>query len=108
MTQVLTCSLHTKSLQLFTCLMCTKLPTYLPTYLPRPAIKKRALKIAKRLGMSVELTSEHFEASGYLGAGGVKITRADRQLISLGRALLMNPELIICHKPSKVIPIPKP
>jgi ABC-type multidrug transport system fused ATPase/permease subunit len=68
-----------------------------------PAIKRRALKIAKRLGMSIELTNDYFETDGYLGANGVRITRADRQLISLGRALVMNPELIICHKPTSLL-----
>ena len=67
------------------------------------AIKKRSLKIAKRLGMSVELTNYHFEDAGYLGVGGVRITRADRQLISLARALVMNPELIVAHKPTSLL-----
>ena len=67
------------------------------------AIKKRSLKIAKRLRMSVELTNYHFEDEGFLGIGGVRITRADRQLISLARALVMNPELIVAHKPTSLL-----
>ena len=58
-----------------------------------PKIRARSLKIAKRLGLSPELTDDQFDEEGTLGAGGVRITRADRQLISLGRALVMNPEL---------------
>ena len=68
------------------------------------AIKVRARNIAKRLGLSPELTDdEFFEADGKLGQNGCRITRADRQLISIGRALVMNPEVIVCHKPTALL-----
>ena len=46
---------------------------------------------------------EFFEVDSHVGSGGVRITRSDRQLISIGRALVMNPELIICHKPTALL-----
>ena len=35
--------------------------------------------------------------------GGVRLTRADRQLVSIGRALVMNPEVIVAHKPTAIL-----
>lgn len=67
------------------------------------AIADRARKIGRRLGLSPELTDEFFETEGHLGSNGSRITRADRQLISIGRALVMNPELIVCHKPTALL-----
>ena len=67
------------------------------------AIKERARNIIRRLGLSPELVDEFFEVDSHVGSGGVRITRSDRQLISIGRALVMNPELIICHKPTALL-----
>jgi len=67
------------------------------------SLEERARLIMERLGLSDDILRNHFKESGYLGAGGVRITRADRQLISLGRAFVMNPEIIIVHKPTALL-----
>ena len=67
------------------------------------ALEERAFQIMDRLGLSDDLLHHHFKESGYLGAAGCRITRADRQLISLGRAFVMNPEIIIMHKPTALL-----
>ena len=67
------------------------------------ALEVRARKIMKKIGFNSILLEKHFTEKGYLGANGVRITRGDRQLISLGRAFIMNPELIIAHKPTALL-----
>ena len=67
------------------------------------ALEVRARKIMKRIGFNPILLEKHFTEKGYLGSNGVRITRGDRQLISLGRAFIMNPELIIAHKPTALL-----
>ena len=67
------------------------------------ALEVRARKIMKRIGFNPILLEKHFTEKGYLGSNGVRITLGDRQLISLGRAFIMNPELIIAHKPTALL-----
>jgi len=43
----------------------------------------------RALGFSEELLGKRFKQNGTLGMDGSKLTRADRQLISIGRALIM-------------------
>uniref|UniRef100_A0A7S2FH94 ABC transporter domain-containing protein n=2 Tax=Octactis speculum TaxID=3111310 RepID=A0A7S2FH94_9STRA len=66
------------------------------------ALEERSRIILKRLGMADHIM-ESFKTPGFLGVNGVCITRADRQLINLGRAFLMNPEMIIMHKPAALL-----
>ena len=63
----------------------------------------RARTIMEQLDFNRGLLEKHFKDKNFLGAGGVRITRGDRQLIALGRALIMNPEIIIAHKPTALL-----
>mmetsp|Transcript_66321 Transcript_66321/g.149752 ORF Transcript_66321/g.149752 Transcript_66321/m.149752 type:complete len:329 (-) Transcript_66321:17-1003(-) len=67
------------------------------------ALEERCIKVMRRLGLSGSLLDQHFKERGFLGVGGCCITRADRQLISIGRALIMNPEMIVLHKPTALL-----
>jgi hypothetical protein len=62
-------------------------------------LELRARKVMKRLNFTPSLLEHHFKQKGFIGAEGCRITRTNRQLISLGRALVMNPEVLIVHKP---------
>ena len=53
---------------------------------------QRALVIMKKLGLSQRLI-DHADTELLLGEHGCKISRTDRTLIHLGRALVMNPEV---------------
>ena len=66
-------------------------------------LEERAKTIMRRLGFAEVMIEKHFKEPGFLGTGGVRITRADRQLISIGRAFVMNPEVIILHKPTAIL-----
>ena len=57
----------------------------------------------RRLGFAHRLLTTHFKEEGFVGVGGVRLTRADRQLVSIGRALVMNPEVIVAHKPTAIL-----
>lgn len=39
----------------------------------------------------------------YLGVEGRRLTRMQRHLISLARALVMNPEVLVVHKPTQLL-----
>lgn len=67
------------------------------------ALEGRARSIMGRLGLRESLLRKNFKRSGYIGTNGCRLTRGDRQLICLGRAFVMNPELIIAHKPTLVL-----
>ena len=67
------------------------------------ALEKRALKVMAALGFSTELMGDKFKEHNFIGVGGSKLTRSDRQLISIGRALIMNPEMLIVHKPTALL-----
>jgi len=60
--------------------------------------KIRAKEILRRLDVSKPLQTEYFELQGHLGPSGTRITRVDRQIISLARAFVMNPEMLVIHK----------
>jgi hypothetical protein len=53
------------------------------------ALEVRAHKVMTALGFNEDLMGSVFKEHGFLGVGGCKITRADRQMISIGRALIM-------------------
>ena len=63
------------------------------------AVRDRAKAIMEKLGLGRPLLHAHFETKGHLGTNGLRITRTERQLICIGRAFVMNPEVIIFHKP---------
>ena len=65
-------------------------------------LEERVRKIMTRLGLSSACLT-HLTTSGFVGVHGSRLTRADRQLISIGRALIMNPEVIVAHKPMALI-----
>ena len=67
------------------------------------ALETRARAIARRLGLSTPLLNTHFKKTNYVGASGARITRTDRQIISLSRAFLMNPEFMVVHKPDALL-----
>ena len=46
---------------------------------------------------------ENLKVKGYLGVDGCKVTRMSRQLIHIARALVMNPEMLIVHKPMPLL-----
>jgi len=53
------------------------------------ALERRCLAVMTALGFNPDLLGHMFKEHGILGVGGSKLTRADRQLISIGRALIM-------------------
>ena len=67
------------------------------------ALEARARKIMSRLGLRESLLRKNFKRHGYIGTNGCRLTRGDRQLISLGRAFVMNPEVIVAHKPTLLL-----
>ena len=67
------------------------------------ALERRAQDIMQKLGLNEGLLGENFKKPAILGVGGARVTRADRQLISLGRAFVMNPELIVAYKPTALL-----
>jgi len=62
-------------------------------------LRERSKVIMEKLGLSRPLLQNYFETKNHLGANGLRITRTERQLICIGRAFIMNPEVIIFHKP---------
>ena len=46
--------------------------------------EERAKTIMRRLGFAEVMIEKNFKEPGFLGTGGVRITRADRQLIGIG------------------------
>ena len=54
------------------------------------SLKERSKKIMRRLGFADVMIDEHFEEEGFLGTGGIRITRADRQLISVRSYLALS------------------
>jgi ABC-type multidrug transport system fused ATPase/permease subunit len=67
------------------------------------ALETRARAIMAKLGFKKVLLENYFVEKGFLGVNGTRITRSDRQLIALGRAFVMNPEVIIAHKPTALL-----
>lgn len=67
------------------------------------ALEERSYKIMQKLGFKQHLLDEHLKEKNFLGRGGSKLTRADRQLISIGRVMVLNPEVIICNKPTSLL-----
>ena len=67
------------------------------------ALEARARMVMARLELTEDLVTKHFKEKNFVGNGGARITRGDRQLISIGRALVMNPEMIIVHKPTALL-----
>mmetsp|Transcript_63357 Transcript_63357/g.142903 ORF Transcript_63357/g.142903 Transcript_63357/m.142903 type:complete len:380 (+) Transcript_63357:2150-3289(+) len=68
-----------------------------------PEAEERCRRIVERLGLTQHLQGKRFKERGYLGPSGSSITRSDRQLLSIGRALVMNPEVIVIHKPDNLL-----
>jgi ABC-type multidrug transport system fused ATPase/permease subunit len=66
------------------------------------ALMARARNILALLGCDRAIV-ENIDKEGFLGADGSKLTRTDRQLISLARAFLLNPELLLMHKPTALL-----
>jgi len=62
-------------------------------------LEARARAVMARLQFTPTLLDHHFKQHGFIGTGGCRLTRTNRQLISLGRALVMNPEVLVVHKP---------
>ena len=67
------------------------------------ALETRARAIMEKLDFNKVLLEKRFMEKGFLGVDGARITRGDRQLIALGRAFVMNPEVIIAHKPTALL-----
>jgi len=67
------------------------------------ALETRARAIMEKLDFNRVLLEKRFMEKGFLGLDGSRITRGDRQLIALGRAFVMNPEVIIAHKPTALL-----
>lgn len=66
-------------------------------------LEQRSREILIKLGASEDMMA-NFKTTNYLGTSGIKLTRPQRQLINLGRAFVMNPEMIVVHKPTAVLP----
>ena len=45
----------------------------------------------------------NLKTENYLGVEGRRLTRMQRQIISLARALVMNPEVLVVHKPTQLL-----
>lgn len=80
-----------------------KYPTPQDKEKDKEKLELRCKKIMRRLGFHEVVLQKHLHEKNFLGTAGIKITRADRQLISIGRALVMNPEVIIAHKPTAIL-----
>ena len=62
------------------------------------ALEKRSRDILVRLGASSEMMAIFkIKDQDKLGTSGMKLTRADQQVLNLGRAFLMNPEVSRPH-----------
>ena len=68
------------------------------------ALEKRCRAVLAGLGgEKAKDLLENFNTPGYLGVDGCKVTRMSRQLIHIARALVMNPEMLIVHKPMPLL-----
>ena len=67
------------------------------------ALERHARAVMGKLDFNKVLLEKRFKEKGFLGVNGSCITRGDRQLIALGRAFIMNPEVIIAHKPTALL-----
>ena len=66
-------------------------------------LEKRAYTVMRKLGFNEPMLASHLKTPNVLGVDGINITRAERQLLSIGRALLLNPEMIVAYKPTALL-----